>query len=100
VVNIQQGFEAITGGVCTATTHRVIVCCDPSLIDGQSDVDRHPRRRPDIASPSSLGCDWTSPWPSSKSRRRISCSGSRRRMIARRGQWMSRASFCRHCTLA
>lgn len=25
VVNIQQGFEAITGGVCTATTHRVIV---------------------------------------------------------------------------
>lgn len=24
VVNIQQGFEAITGGVCTATTHRVI----------------------------------------------------------------------------
>ena len=26
VVNIQQGFEAITGGVCAATTHRVIVC--------------------------------------------------------------------------
>ncbi|GMF70289.1 unnamed protein product [Aspergillus oryzae] len=26
VVNIQQGFEAITGGICTATTHRVIVC--------------------------------------------------------------------------
>ena len=26
VVNIQQGFEAITGGVCTATTHRVTVC--------------------------------------------------------------------------
>ncbi|CAI7628990.1 unnamed protein product [Penicillium manginii] len=25
VVNIQQGFEAITGGVCAATTHRVIV---------------------------------------------------------------------------
>jgi isopenicillin N synthase-like dioxygenase len=25
VVNIQQGFEAITGGVCGATTHRVIV---------------------------------------------------------------------------
>lgn len=25
VVNIQQGFEAITGGVCPATTHRVIV---------------------------------------------------------------------------
>ncbi|PIG89268.1 hypothetical protein AARAC_007493 [Aspergillus arachidicola] len=24
VVNIQQGFEAITGGICTATTHRVI----------------------------------------------------------------------------
>ncbi|PYH95509.1 Clavaminate synthase-like protein [Aspergillus ellipticus CBS 707.79] len=24
VVNIQQGFEAITGGVCAATTHRVI----------------------------------------------------------------------------
>ena len=26
VVNIQQGFEAITGGLCPATTHRVIVC--------------------------------------------------------------------------
>lgn len=26
VVNIQQGFEAITGGICAATTHRVIVC--------------------------------------------------------------------------
>lgn len=25
VVNIQQGFEAITGGICAATTHRVIV---------------------------------------------------------------------------
>jgi isopenicillin N synthase-like dioxygenase len=25
VVNIQQGFEAITGGICTATTHRVLV---------------------------------------------------------------------------
>ena len=25
VINIQQGFEAITGGVCAATTHRVIV---------------------------------------------------------------------------
>lgn len=25
VVNIQQGFEAITGGICTATTHRVMV---------------------------------------------------------------------------
>jgi len=25
VVNIQQGFEAVTGGVCSATTHRVIV---------------------------------------------------------------------------
>ncbi|KAJ5355525.1 Oxoglutarate/iron-dependent dioxygenase [Penicillium cataractarum] len=24
VINIQQGFEAITGGVCAATTHRVI----------------------------------------------------------------------------
>ncbi|CRG88456.1 acid phosphatase, putative [Talaromyces islandicus] len=24
VVNIQQGFEAITGGICTATTHRVL----------------------------------------------------------------------------
>ncbi|KAJ6179971.1 hypothetical protein N7519_010432 [Penicillium mononematosum] len=24
VVNIQQGFEAITGGICAATTHRVI----------------------------------------------------------------------------
>lgn len=28
VVNIQQGFEAITGGVCPATTHRVIVSND------------------------------------------------------------------------
>lgn len=25
VINIQQGFEAITGGICAATTHRVIV---------------------------------------------------------------------------
>lgn len=25
VVNIQQGFEAVTGGLCGATTHRVIV---------------------------------------------------------------------------
>lgn len=31
VVNIQQGFEAITGGVCTATTHRVIVRNTPLL---------------------------------------------------------------------
>lgn len=38
VVNIQQGFEAITGGICTATTHRVIVRSVPSLKD---------RRRPD-----------------------------------------------------
>lgn len=26
VVNIAQGFEAVTGGVCPATTHRVVVC--------------------------------------------------------------------------
>ncbi|RMJ13024.1 hypothetical protein BHE90_004662 [Fusarium euwallaceae] len=26
IINVQQGFEAITGGVCPATTHRVIVC--------------------------------------------------------------------------
>lgn len=25
MVNIQQGFEAITGGVCSATVHRVVV---------------------------------------------------------------------------
>lgn len=25
IVNVQQGFEAITGGLCPATTHRVIV---------------------------------------------------------------------------
>lgn len=25
VINIQQGFEAITGGACAATTHRVVV---------------------------------------------------------------------------
>lgn len=25
VINIQQGFEAITGGICAATTHRVVV---------------------------------------------------------------------------
>lgn len=25
VVNVQQGLEAITGGICAATTHRVIV---------------------------------------------------------------------------
>jgi isopenicillin N synthase-like dioxygenase len=25
VVNVQQGFEAITGGICPATTHRVLV---------------------------------------------------------------------------
>ena len=25
VVNIAQGFEAITGGVCSGTTHRVVV---------------------------------------------------------------------------
>ncbi|KAF2495041.1 Clavaminate synthase-like protein [Lophium mytilinum] len=28
VVNIQQGFEAITGGICGATTHRVIAPTD------------------------------------------------------------------------
>lgn len=34
VVNIAQGFEAIVGGVCGATTHRVIVCicCFLSLL--------------------------------------------------------------------
>lgn len=29
VVNVQQGFEAITGGLCPATIHRVIVCGYP-----------------------------------------------------------------------
>lgn len=29
VVNVQQGLEAITGGICAATTHRVIVCPRP-----------------------------------------------------------------------
>lgn len=29
VVNIQQGFEAITGGLCAATTHRAIVLSTP-----------------------------------------------------------------------
>jgi isopenicillin N synthase-like dioxygenase len=35
VVNVQQGFEAITGGLCPATTHRVIVssCC-PFILYG------------------------------------------------------------------
>lgn len=33
VVNIQQGFEAITGGVCTATTHRVTVCAYGTLYE-------------------------------------------------------------------
>lgn len=32
VVNIQQGFEAITGGVCAATTHRVIVRFPPTSL--------------------------------------------------------------------
>lgn len=31
VVNVQQGFEAITGGLCPATTHRVIVSSIPSI---------------------------------------------------------------------
>lgn len=26
VVNVAQGFEAVTGGVCSGTTHRVVVC--------------------------------------------------------------------------
>lgn len=34
VVNVQQGFEAITGGLCPATPHRVIVSqpiCQPNI---------------------------------------------------------------------
>lgn len=30
VVNVAQGFEAITGGVCSGTTHRVVVSQRPS----------------------------------------------------------------------
>lgn len=37
VINIQQGFEAITGGVCAATTHRVIVGNSHNV----SDVPEH-----------------------------------------------------------
>jgi hypothetical protein len=99
VVNIQQGFEAITGGVCTATTHRVIVCSVLFYLVISLTLNRHPRQKRDIASPTSSRCGRTSPFPSSKSRRRILYSGSRHRMIARRGQWMCRASFCRHYIL-
>ncbi|OJJ42814.1 hypothetical protein ASPZODRAFT_155068 [Penicilliopsis zonata CBS 506.65] len=31
VVNIQQGFEAITGGICSATTHRVVAPCSDRI---------------------------------------------------------------------
>lgn len=65
VVNIQQGFEAITGGVCTATTHRVIVrilrqsitlpCCRFRYTDG---VGRHQRAKHAIASPTSPPSAW------------------------------------------
>lgn len=32
IVNIAQGFEAITGGVCSGTTHRVVVSLFPKCI--------------------------------------------------------------------
>ena len=38
VVNVQQGFEAVTGGVCPATTHRVIV--------SHTNTHTHPHTRP------------------------------------------------------
>lgn len=36
VINIQQGFEAITGGVCAATTHRVIVRNSHNMSDAHA----------------------------------------------------------------
>lgn len=39
VVNVQQGLEAITGGICAATTHRVIVRLLPSQIPSLGFLD-------------------------------------------------------------
>lgn len=58
VVNIQQGFEAITGGVCTATTHRVIVSIKLPVRYGLSSLDRPRRVKRDTASPSSPASAW------------------------------------------
>lgn len=38
VVNVQQGFEAITGGLCPATTHRVIVSLSCPFILSRDDI--------------------------------------------------------------
>ena len=67
VVNIQQGFEAITGGVCPATTHRVIVSGHSSwaasLFLFWPGTNMHGFARPlqigqDIASRSSRASGW------------------------------------------
>lgn len=81
VVNIQQGFEAITGGLCSATTHRVLVrACVLSplaelscLMHNQCHVDekyvlvlilkcRHQNTRRGTAFHSSLASIWILHW--------------------------------------
>lgn len=52
VVNVQQGFEAITGGLCPATTHRVIVSLSCPFIlygyDLYSECARDPPRNAEL----------------------------------------------------
>ena len=63
VVNIQQGFEAITGGVCPATTHRVIVSDLPGRPFSHDlltiwSINSHPRIVLDIAFLSFRASGW------------------------------------------
>lgn len=100
VVNIQQGFEAITGGVCAATTHRVVVSVSHRLLTPPLIDRRRPPAKPDIAFRSSSACGWTSLSTSSRTWQRISSAVSLHQMTAKRGRLTCRANSCRRCTPA
>ena len=97
VVNIQQGLEAITGGVCAATTHRVMV--SPKEFGRHERLlNRYRRRRTkqDIAFLSSPPCAWISRSKDCDHPRRTLSRESRLQMIERSALSMCPASSSLH----
>jgi 2OG-Fe(II) oxygenase superfamily len=94
VVNVAQGFEAITGGVCSGTTHRVIVCLTPfSVFLLVSNIlGRHRPQPPVTAFHSFKPSDWISNWRSSSDQRRRSLQRSQYQTTRRRERSMFKAS--------
>lgn len=93
VVNIQQGLEAITGGVCAATTHRVKV--SPKIFgrNGRSlNCHRPPRAKLDTAFRSSPPCAWISHLKDYDHPQRTLSRKSRCQMIGRSALSMCPAS--------